>query len=867
VAYSVAWKDSFFIRQLREFERRPPRERIERVIADSMRLAGIAALPRDGVPSAMKLWRESLRRGSHINDRAAIAPTLVAIAAGFYRSQQLDSAIAYLERGKALATRIGDFRTIGNALGILASVRKDRGESADAMKLYAEASAIRARSGDTRGIAADQNNIGLLARARGDYREADRAFESALTINRRDGRQSLIALNLANLAGVAGDESNYSRADSLFRLSLNIQRASGDNAQTAFVLQELGRLQIRRGDYSNAAATLVEALRLHEASGATAEAISVRSDLAALQNAIGRPEQALLTLEQGERSAAAINAPAELQAGLALARGDLGLQFGTFAQAESDLIRAERLYTVAQNHSGQADARYGRALLLYLRGDFVNAGRLLEQSYRAQTTARDRRSAALTQLLIGSVQQAGGNNVAARRSFATAQQTLHATRDAAGEAAALELLGNLTLKEDSIPAAERLYRRGLTLLGDRQAVDIRWRLHAGIARTLVERGALDEAAAEFRAAIAIAEKTAGRIRREEKRYGFLSDKWSTYTALALLEQSRGRTAEAFAVSERLRARQLVDILAQGRVTTGVGAATEEQDYRRRISELTRRLEGDWSANGLREPATPPQFLRSTRSQLATAESEYAQLMSRMRERDPEYARLVSATTLSSHDVASRLKPDEALLEYLLGDSSTAVFVVTGNKVAAIRLGISHEALADIIDFSRRAVARSEDTGANALWRPPLTRLYRELIEPVERLGYLRGKRRLVIVPHAELHFLSFASLIPPGSKNRFLIDRFEVAYAPSATAWVQLGERKAKPSGRNVLALAPHVQQLRASQREVRAIGEIYGQRATVRIGAEASERALRAEIANASTLHLATFGVLNRRNPLFSFV
>jgi CHAT domain-containing protein/tetratricopeptide (TPR) repeat protein len=866
-AYSVAWKDSFFVRQLREFEGRPPRDRVERVIADSIRIAGITALGRDGVPSAMKLWRESLRRADRIDDRGAMAPALVAIGGGFYRAHYLDSATAYLNRGKDLARRIGDRRTIGNALGVLASIKKDHGETTEALRLYGEASAMRARSGDTRGIAADQNNIGLIARARGDVPAAVGAFEQALAINRRDGRQNLVALNLGNLAGIASDVSDYARADSLFRLALNIQHASGDHAATASMLQERGRLQIRRGDYAQASATLSEALRIHEQSGATADAISVRSDLAALQSATGRPDEALRTLEQAERDAAAANSSADIRGALAIARGDLGLTFGTFSQAEADFVRAERIYGDARNEAGRSEARYGRALIAYRKGDNTAAANLIKQSREAQLAAGDRRAAALTQLLMASVQQSGGNNASARSTLVDAQRQLHFVGDAAGEAAALELLGNLALKDGSPRTAKELYRRGLIRLGERQAIDVRWRLHAGIAQSLRELGDLDESAREFHLAIAVAEKTANRIRLEERRYGFLTDKWSTYTQLSQLEQARGHTAEAFSVSERLRARQLVDMLAHGRVATRQVRARQEQDYRRRVAELTDRLENDRSSTALREPAAPTRDFRAARAELAAAQNEYAQLMSQMREREPGYERLLSAATVSPREVSLHLKPDEVMLEYLLGDSACTVFVITTNSVAAIALPVTHAALADAIDFSRRAMERSGGADTNALWRPPLQRLYRELILPVEQKGQLRGKRRIVIVPHAELHFLSFAALMSQSSRNQFLIDRFEIAYAPSATAWVQLAERKQQPMGRNVLALAPRVAQLRASQREMDAIGRIYGARADVRVGAKASERGLREGLAGAGTIHLATFGVLNKRNPLFSFV
>jgi len=99
------------------------------------------------------------------------------------------------------------------------------------------------------------------------------------------------------------------------------------------------------------------------------------------------------------------------------------------------------------------------------------------------------------------------------------------------------------------------------------------------------------------------------------------------------------------------------------------------------------------------------------------------------------------------------------------------------------------------------------------------------------------------------------------------VERFEIAYAPSATTWVRLGERQLRQPGGNILALAPRVDRLPASRDEVSAIQRLYGRRASVLTGRDASEQALRARLSTSGTLHLATFGVLNKHNPLFSFV
>jgi CHAT domain-containing protein len=413
-----------------------------------------------------------------------------------------------------------------------------------------------------------------------------------------------------------------------------------------------------------------------------------------------------------------------------------------------------------------------------------------------------------------------------------------------------------------------MYRSGIRRLGSRDASEVHRHLHTGLAEALRIRGSLSGAAAEFRIAIASTEKTAATLRPDERRSGFLADKWQAYASLALVEQARGRPAEAFAVSERMRARQMLDLLALGRVAGSTIASKEEQDLRRRISLLTRRLEtGVSHMQAVREPPLDERAANATREQLDAAQKAYTRLIARLRDSDPAYAAFASASTRTWKDVASRLKSDQILLEYLVTDSASTVFVVTADTVAALDLHMNGQTLSDLVEFSRMAIDKPADSGPRELWRAPLRRLYIALIQPVAEKGYLRGKRTLLIAPHGELNFLSFASLIAPGQRDHFLIEGFQIAYTPSATVWVELGQRRLRPPHIGVLAMAPHVNRLPASRNEAIAIGRIYGRQAVVKIGSAATAGALSAALSNVGTVHFATFGVLNKHNPLFSFI
>ena len=69
------------------------------------------------------------------------------------------------------------------------------------------------------------------------------------------------------------------------------------------------------------------------------------------------------------------------------------------------------------------------------------------------------------------------------------------------------------------------------------------------------------------------------------------------------------------------------------------------------------------------------------------------------------------------------------------------------------------------------------------------------------------------------------------------------------------------------LALAPRPDVLPGSRREVAAVARLGGADVEVLSGGAATEAAFRREAPRRRILHLATYGVLNKQNPLFSYV
>jgi CHAT domain-containing protein len=115
-----------------------------------------------------------------------------------------------------------------------------------------------------------------------------------------------------------------------------------------------------------------------------------------------------------------------------------------------------------------------------------------------------------------------------------------------------------------------------------------------------------------------------------------------------------------------------------------------------------------------------------------------------------------------------------------------------------------------------------------------------------------------------LHYMPFAALL--GVDGRFLVERFDIGFAPSAAAWLAIGDRGSRNGSGRTLALAPRMDELPGTTREVAAVARLTAN-ATVLSESQATEEAFRRMAGEYDVIHLATFGVLNARNPLFSFV
>ena len=141
----------------------------------------------------------------------------------------------------------------------------------------------------------------------------------------------------------------------------------------------------------------------------------------------------------------------------------------------------------------------------------------------------------------------------------------------------------------------------------------------------------------------------------------------------------------------------------------------------------------------------------------------------------------------------------------------------------------------------------------------LKSLYQELIAPIRHL--LDGQH-LVFVQHGLLHYVPFHALHDGES---YLLDRFTISYAPSASIYAHCRTKTVNTEG-NALILGVPDERTPAIREEVEALAQIVPN-ARLFVGSDATEDVLQIHGPRSKSIHIATHGYFRQDNPMFSAI
>jgi CHAT domain-containing protein/tetratricopeptide (TPR) repeat protein len=760
-------------------------------------MAGIYRIEVRSSKKAAKTGRYEIKieaqRGATSQDKYRVAAEVI-----YREAKQIERGTLYDKRKSIkkydealeLYRKAGDRKWEATTLTDIGVVHWLLGEMQKALEKYNESLPIRREVGDRSGEAVTLNNISLVYQSLGELQKALEKNNESLSIRREIGDRGGEAVTLNNIGLVYESIGEMQKALEKYNESLPIRREVDDRVGEAATLNNIGGVYQSLGEMRRALEKYNEALPIRrEVRDRRGEAFTLNSIgtvyqlLGEIQKALEKYNESLpIRREVGDRvgEASTLNSI-----------GTVYLSLGELQKALEKLNEALPIRRAVGNRYGEAVTLTNIGAVYQSLGEMQKALEKFNEALLIQREVGDRRAEAIILGHIGRAYRSSGEIQKALEKFNEALPIIRAVGDRRAEATALTEIGAVYLSLGELPKALEKLNEALPI---RRAVGDRY----GEASTLLmiaqaeqKRGNLTLARQTIGQATDIIESLRTDISSQQLRASYFASRQEFYQSYIdiLMEQHKQNPAAAFdaaafAVSERARARSLLELLTESRVDIRQGVDVSLLERERSLQQLLN-AKAAVQARLLNRKHTPEQADAAAK-EIASITSEYDEVRAQIRSRSPRYAALTQPQPLNLAEIQQQvLDEDTLLLEYALGENRSYLWLVSRRSIDAYEL----PPRAEIETATRRvyellAVRPKRGTPPDPQWIKQAQALSRMLLGPiVPRLG----SKRLVVVTPGTLSYLPFAALPVPADEKQSaagyqpLAARHEIVNLPSAS--------------------------------------------------------------------------------------
>jgi CHAT domain-containing protein/Tfp pilus assembly protein PilF len=766
---------------------------------------------------ALEYFQRSLAMKRELQDRLEEAKTLANIGLFYKETSDYPKASEYLNDALTIARELNSELVESAVVNNLGLVYDELGDPKRALEMYNRALSLYKEPSS--GMADVIGNIGGVSLLLGDYSEALHQYEKALAIDEQLQLKPKIALDLENIGLCLIGLGRATDAIPILDRAINLTSEAGMKKEEADCRKAKGTALLQLGKYSDALAQYNSARSIYEAASINAEP-SFKQEL--------------------------IEALGDL--------GDLQMRLGDATSAEKDFRRAIEMSEAIKYPRGVTINLISLGDLQMRQKRFPEAIALYTQAVTRATEVNDKAHVSAAKTQLAHAYRNLNRFTEAEQQAVQARDIARATQARPLEAEAIYSLAEVFRSSDRLREALASFSEGDEIAKVTANPELTWRFAFGRGQSLESLNRNEEALTAYQQAIQTIETVRNDLREERFRAGYIEDKYQVYISLVQLLLTLGRPDEAFVAAERLRARSYLDLLRRGPAPIRNEAQRRrETTLQSRIRELQKRIENESIKP---TPYQKRQMMDLFSKELAAAENEYENFLDDLARTEPNYADLSHLKVPDRKDVSSRLPNGTALIQYIVGQDSLVVFVVTTDRIQAKLLNQKTADLNSKIETLRDLLLRNQTNE----WKLPAQSLYRVLIGAIESEGWLKDIKQLYVVPHAILHYVPFAVL---QNNNRSLIDKFVIAYLPAAAAL--LPDSGAHFSNKTVLAMAPSNTRLQFTQPESKAVAGFFPGQHTLLVGPQATDGSFKRLANGFDVIHLATHGYFNKSNPLLS--
>lgn len=740
-----------------------------------------------------------------------IAPVLGGLGATYIRLGQKRKGIEYVNRALNLFQETDDRDLEAKTLAVMGGVLSSIGQNRKALEWAQRALQIARQDKNRSNEAFALSSLGEIHNLLGDRQSALRDYDEALRVGLEANDRSWKPTVLSNMASIYLDFGEIDRSTALYEESIRASETEGEPENAALGLNGLALISERQAAPLKALSYYQRVLALARAFKHQDREAAALANIAGLYASFDQHELAL----KGSHDAVAAFSAIEDAAGEATALANIGAIYNKLdrhSEALNYLNRALERQRAMENREGQAHTLLGIGDAHRQAGDLARAYDAYTESLALMTEVEDRLGVAMACSRLGLTYHMQGNYQKAYEYYLRALPLTRSANDRRQEALSLVNLGLLHEDKADLKEAESFYEQ----------------------------------------ATAVLEQVRTAARLEEFKTAVADQSADLYSQAILLKIKLGKAADAFELSERARARTLLDQINGVRIDMRKSADRElieqEQALRFEMASLEKKLQEEMARGGAGEACGPLE------ERLKQGRQAYAEIIVRLKASNPEYAELQGYLPVSHIEIQRLLRPETTLLSYYVTASKTLIFVVTRDSLKVVEAPVGEKELRNSIDWFRSfASLRSPESAG-------LRQLYAWLIAPVRQ--HIKTPR-VCVIPHGILHQLPFAAL---NDGKGYFGDQHTIYYLPAASLLPSI-ERRSGRACKRLLALAEAKAEGQPSLRyvdyEAETMARLYQGKAL--LSGQASKAEFLRLAADYDILHIASHAELNTRSPLFS--
>ncbi len=776
-----------------------------------------------GSAAGLSLARAALQLAAHRDDPRLLIEAWHLMGRSLGANEEFEKAIPFYRQVISGLETIGDVKQAARLHLALISVLLNADHCLEAFEVAKVAEGLFEAHRDETGLARLYHNIANIYHRTDDHTRAREYYLKAYTMFQKLGDNSAIAHSCFNLGNVLSQLDRLEESDDMYTQSIQLSHDLGMTDLWTQASYNRTYLQYLRGRYSEALEGFSRLREQFETTGSLRHA-------------------SMCDLHE-----------AEIYLQISLSKDAAMLAVRAAAQFEKLGLRYEQ---------AKASAFYGVALIQQRR--FTEALQVFRASQEIFELVKNRYWIGLLDLYRAeaylSLQRYSEAQVLAGRATAVFEQLAIPSRKIFG----LVLRGQVSLALSDLEAAERYSTEIGAIIATGRVPLVLFSYRVLCAEIAERSHRPEEAQMHYEAAVQELEEHQAKLHHDDLRVRFFIGRHRAYDALVRLSldgpDEVAALSSAYNWCERAHSRSLIELLSH--CTPPV-----RQEVAPALLSRINRLREEINTQYARvESQSRPIASNAVLDSIVFKEQELVRALREVSLVDPEYASLhhVSIATLTS--VQSALPQGTTLLEYFTSGDEILVFVISADGAKAVRRVCSVSRVSNLqerLKFQLEAFTLGADYAAVhadqllETAKRHLHALYHCLVGPFAS-DILTPS--LIVVPHGSLHLLPFHAFY---DGENYLIDRFEISYAPSASVLKYCLE---KDGVRDAAPLLVGVADEEAPMvaEEIAQLHRMFPN-ANVLQDEAATRRAFIDNGRSCSFLHIATHSVFRQDNPMFS--